>query len=404
MENPQARLRASQPPVDRQRDDQPDKPFNSTSVAQDQGETEALADTAQPLSPQPSATSKRKRSPRDSQRTTTTAAKRKPTATFRRMWEVNQQLYAEELKRLEAEADRINHLLADHAQRKAQLQEASARSAQASAQAATPPTATPPAATPATAEPTKARCQSLRMNSAPQLRLDDDEVNSLQVQAERIHELLAELEAAITEGNSLVEQPNELVEQPDKLVEQPVDRADDRDITAAQPWSEFQPTPYPPAATSSPQLQPTPSEALRHLNGRDRVRRPEPPPQLDLSISEELWQAPPPSVRSTVRTDSQRDRLRKRRTARWRRFLLPPKAPIDRLGDALLWVVVAIVLRVVSRFVLTAFPALTPVVALLMLVPAAIAVYLAICVPQAGFLSIYRLFLVMLGLLIGGKF
>ena len=84
-------------------------------------------------------------------------------------------------------------------------------------------------------------------------------------------------------------------------------------------------------------------------------------------------------------------------------MLRPPQAPLDKLSDAVLWVVVAAVVRVGVRFLLSAGPALLPIVVLVLLAPAALAVYLTVWVPKARLLSIYRLFLVMLGLVLGGK-
>jgi hypothetical protein len=76
---------------------------------------------------------------------------------------------------------------------------------------------------------------------------------------------------------------------------------------------------------------------------------------------------------------------------------------MDRLGDAVLWIVVAAVVRVGSRFLIATYPAYSFLFIALMLAPAILAVYLAVFVPKAGFVSVYRLFLIMLGLLLGGK-
>jgi hypothetical protein len=93
-----------------------------------------------------------------------------------------------------------------------------------------------------------------------------------------------------------------------------------------------------------------------------------------------------------------------RKRLRWQRWLQVPQTSIDRVGDALMWLVAAVMVRVCARILLSAYPVLMPVLVGLMLVPAAIAVYLALCVPRVGMLSFYRLFLVMLGFLLGGKF
>jgi hypothetical protein len=88
---------------------------------------------------------------------------------------------------------------------------------------------------------------------------------------------------------------------------------------------------------------------------------------------------------------------------RLRSWLQLPAKPLDRIGDALLWVVVAAVARVAFKLLVTLNPALGPVMQLSMLLPAAIAVLLALYVPKAGAISVYRLFLIMLGLLLGGR-
>jgi hypothetical protein len=80
-----------------------------------------------------------------------------------------------------------------------------------------------------------------------------------------------------------------------------------------------------------------------------------------------------------------------------------PQKPLDRLGDAALWIAIAAVVRVSTRWLLTAHPVLTPAIVLLMLAPVAIALYLSVCEPKAGFVPIYRLFLILLGLLLGGR-
>lgn len=106
------------------------------------------------------------------------------------------------------------------------------------------------------------------------------------------------------------------------------------------------------------------------------------------------------SVDPTVRRYSSA-LLRNLRT--WRMFDLPQKTS-DRLGDAAIWMAVAVVVRVSSRYFLLSFPFLTPVVTLLMLTPAAIALLLVLFAPRVGWVPLYRLFLITLGLFIGGKF
>ena len=92
-----------------------------------------------------------------------------------------------------------------------------------------------------------------------------------------------------------------------------------------------------------------------------------------------------------------------RRLRIWQ-FLELPSKPIDRLGNAAVWIAASVVFRVGSRYLLSAFPVLSPVFTLLMLAPAVLAVFLAVFVPKTGWVPFYRLFLIMLGLFIGGKF
>jgi hypothetical protein len=73
------------------------------------------------------------------------------------------------------------------------------------------------------------------------------------------------------------------------------------------------------------------------------------------------------------------------------------------ISDAALWIAVAAAVRVGAKLIVQVMPALSPIVLILMLAPAIAAVILAIFVPRVGWVSLYRLFLVMLGLLLGGR-
>lgn len=86
-------------------------------------------------------------------------------------------------------------------------------------------------------------------------------------------------------------------------------------------------------------------------------------------------------------------------------------APISTPGTASLgvqegvvWLVGAIAVRIALNALLGSAPALWGPALILLLVPGAIALYKAVTSPQTGFLWGCRLFLVMLGLLIGGRF
>ncbi|HEY9752338.1 MAG TPA: hypothetical protein V6C46_05275 [Coleofasciculaceae cyanobacterium] len=84
-------------------------------------------------------------------------------------------------------------------------------------------------------------------------------------------------------------------------------------------------------------------------------------------------------------------------------LLQVPAQPIDRLGDAMLWAALAAVVRVGGKLLTAAHPVFGPLALLLMIAPAAIALFLACSAPRAGVISFYRLFLIMLGFVIGGK-
>ncbi|MGQ9873511.1 hypothetical protein [Leptodesmis sp.] len=87
----------------------------------------------------------------------------------------------------------------------------------------------------------------------------------------------------------------------------------------------------------------------------------------------------------------------------WERFLEIPRSPMQKLSDGVLWIVTGAIVRLIARSILMVFPSLSSVVTLLMLTPAILAVFLVFCVPRMGWVPFYHLFLITLGLLIGGK-
>lgn len=88
----------------------------------------------------------------------------------------------------------------------------------------------------------------------------------------------------------------------------------------------------------------------------------------------------------------------------WERFLDIPRKPLERITDGMVWMGIGAIVRMMFRFILMAFPGLSPVLTLLMLTPAMLAVMLVLFFPRMGWVPFYRLFLVTLGLLIGGQF
>jgi hypothetical protein len=87
----------------------------------------------------------------------------------------------------------------------------------------------------------------------------------------------------------------------------------------------------------------------------------------------------------------------------WKVLELPSKA-IDRVSNATLWIAAFVVVRVAFRYLLAVFPVLSPIFLVLMVAPAIVAVSLAVCVPKTSWVPYYRLFLVMVGLFMGGTF
>ena len=98
----------------------------------------------------------------------------------------------------------------------------------------------------------------------------------------------------------------------------------------------------------------------------------------------------------------------RRRTLRsgWRRLqpwlhLPPTRGAI--VADAALWVAAATGLRIGLTLLTKSLPFFNGPIVLLLFVPAVLASYLAFCVPKSSPVLIYRLLLLTLGLLLGGK-
>ncbi|NJL22313.1 MAG: hypothetical protein HC895_18235 [Leptolyngbyaceae cyanobacterium SM1_3_5] len=82
----------------------------------------------------------------------------------------------------------------------------------------------------------------------------------------------------------------------------------------------------------------------------------------------------------------------------------PPAPPNLTIADAAIWMIGATVLRVGLDLLLSSFPSLWFPIAGLIVLPAAIAIYRTTFTPETGFAWGYRLFLAMIGLLLGGRF
>lgn len=110
-----------------------------------------------------------------------------------------------------------------------------------------------------------------------------------------------------------------------------------------------------------------------------------------------------PTFRPTPQNPVTRSRRRKPAYRIVQRLLKLPDQNAGIAIDAALWVLAAAGLRVGLSFLVTLLPILNLPVILLMFVPALLAAYAALFIPQANRIGIYRLLLVTLGLFVGGK-
>jgi hypothetical protein len=152
------------------------------------------------------------------------------------------------------------------------------------------------------------------------------------------------------------------------------------------------------------------AQSLRHRAGRSgsasqqkhvgvskrRSSEPESPFEIAETWGKLLWQR-------LSKLTSQFIAHRRKASKTSRNHAAPVAVPSFSLPDAVIWVVGATIARVGINLVLASFPGLwLPVVALI-LTPAAIAIYQIAVSPETGSIWGYRLFLVMAGLLIGGR-
>ncbi|GEM_PF-5279247 len=86
------------------------------------------------------------------------------------------------------------------------------------------------------------------------------------------------------------------------------------------------------------------------------------------------------------------------------RMLLPPQDALGMASDATMWVLGASVLRFGLQFFLGASPTLWIPIGLLLVTPALIAAYQVTFMPRSGMVLAYRLFLILVGLWVGGRF
>lgn len=396
---------------------QPYPEFDDSDMALRQGEANVVEmphrpthEAVEPSSSEPSPTQ------RSTAKRKQPAAKRKPAITpqkalsFQQLRDGHQQPYIDELKRLEAQAERINQLLADRKRKQAHAEQSQTLTHHDSRLAVDQPFSKKKASKSARQASRPASRSPQR--EVPPMPAHDDETDALEAQSARIKELLQALEAAIAEGETL---PQCEATAQCNGVEDSVQAADPEAISVPLPDVAFANT-YRYSADSLPtnsqkqamsgaidqkaqQEATETAQALRYLASREVVEPMIATPQKEPRHHAGRSQL----VRSSANPSSAKVSPMQRYGLRLRQVLQGQQTSLDHVGDAIFWIVLAVAIRVGAQLLLVQVPALAPVLLMLMFAPAVGAVYLALYVPKAD-VSIYRLFLIMLGLLLGGRF
>jgi hypothetical protein len=304
-------------------------------------------------------------------------AGKKSTKTYRSP-QPTKQPFADELQHLEELAERINHILAERARQKVyeQSQSQSMRGIAPNAPIATPYPRSPRPQQPIYEQPS----------------LEELDTENLKLQAKRIRHRLSQLELMM-DG------------------EEPATH-NLHDVGTSYAAHHYSPPPQPPAVPLSAPYQQAyppqqnPFDSARQRSEYEAWRAAEELRQLKEQERHHYAAAERPDRPNPY---SSFEPIVQRAVSRLRRlpigqFLHLPRKPMDGLSDAVMWVAVAAIARIASRYLIAALPWLSPVVTLLMLAPAGVAIFLAVFMPKTGWIPFYRLFLIMLGLFIGGKF
>ncbi len=352
MEEYQPRIPPSQhSPISRNRARQSHSPYEEDDLddAPLEADPKVLPLPSQPRSQESLAedvilrSGKRKSSSASQRKTKSTASKAKASKPMRSTTSGNPQLFVDELQKLEAQADRINRILAERAKKKEQEQSQSIQS------------------------------QSISDRSA----LSSQAMFSPQQ----------------PQGTSI---PPKIEWPSPKFPEQ-----EERGTPVSQSWN---PQFYEERMDLRQQQQ-AKQDAWQAAQELRYLHQPGHPPYggerfPGLEEQEQL----PFQQKSTIAGSAARSSGFSLRHLGWERFLEIPRRPMQRLSDGVLWIVTGAIIRLIARSILVVFPSWIPVVTLLMLTPAMLAVFLVFCVPRMGWVPFYRLFLITLGLLIGGKF
>lgn len=302
--------------------------------------------------------------------------------------------YADELKRLEEHAKRINQILAERSNKEAIRETIPTGISDSSPPNLTKHSSPLPEASTQSAQwqvsQRSPHIQPIKNQWQSPTPVEEQNIETLKSQEHSIHQRLVELGLYLNEAGSL--------------------------IPSSEASSDLEQGNYTHGQSSVPQV-PAATSPVSHSPTQAWEGAPSQPwdQPLDTAKVEDF---PNWGRGIAANQNSPRDRPRsrfplpttlRRYLREWRgglrdgRSLEVPQQPIDRISDAALWIAVSVVVRVASRYVLTVFPILSPLFLVLMLAPAIVAVYLVCCVPKAGWIPYYRLFLIMVGFLVGGK-
>lgn len=324
------------------------------------------------------------------------ASKPKSAPSYRPPQPPKHQPFADELQHLEDLADRINQILAERARKKAWMEQSQAMSFGAEV------------------DPALIQQQMRSPKFQPddlQTSLEQEGTENLKQQAKRIRQRLSQLELMMDEADSPAmpppPSPNRQAGYGDRRYAQPpMEQSYPQSSAYSYPQAHpNSPNPFDPVRQRYEHEAWRANEELRQLMSQEQpYAQPEPsrdrPRQQAYerqAYERQAYEQPPfePVVRRSL--------SHLRRLPLWRFFELPEE-PMERLKDAVVWVGIAAIARLASHHLLSSLPFLSPVFTLMMIAPAAIAIFLALFVPKTGWVPFYRLFLVMLGLFIGGKF
>lgn len=243
-----------------------------------------------------------------------------------------------------------------------------------------------------TAQPRQAASKSPNQSASTRVKLTWEPSPLIEATLHQFNEQLNATWVAIDELKATVErmQAQDLQSGVRLPLEPPKEQMSDRTslcqgqraIPSQSPQTRIQPNAIP----STPQ-------SLEQAPVRSRVRNPEKPQPGAI-----------PAFRPTSGSPTSA-RLRRRKTINiFMQSIL--KLPTKNAGiaiDAALWVMASAGLRVGLEALITAIPILRIPVMLLVFVPALLAAYAALFIPQVNRIGIYRLLLLALGLFVGGR-